>query len=160
GLRGVNHLREVDGNGDGSDNRREDEGDDPALDPVDRAHQGIAGQRREQPPPATTDAHSVAVALRLSSKRTPRWSRTVEGVSNLLPVEVGQMPLVRRRSRGGQQIAGFVFFDFFGTLVDYDPSIHPAYNAPLAFARRAGSAISEDASDAWWQRSWDDLDNE
>ncbi|HEX3957808.1 MAG TPA: HAD family hydrolase [Trebonia sp.] len=31
-----------------------------------------------------------------------------------------------------------VFFDFFGTLVDYNPSVHPAYNAPLAFARRAG----------------------
>jgi hypothetical protein len=28
-------------------------------------------------------------------------------------------------------------------LVDYDPSVHRDYNAPLAFARRAGSEISE-----------------
>lgn len=52
----------------------------------------------------------------------------------------------------------YVFFDFFGTLVDYDPSIHPDYNAPLAFARRAGSEISEIASNAYWQMAWDDLD--
>nr|WP_245233848.1 HAD family hydrolase [Mycobacterium sp. PS03-16] len=52
-----------------------------------------------------------------------------------------------------------MFFDFFGTLVDYDPSIHPAiHNAPLAFARRAGVDISEDTSIAKWQKVWDDLD--
>jgi putative hydrolase of the HAD superfamily len=52
-----------------------------------------------------------------------------------------------------------VFFDFFGTLVDYDPSVHPANrNAPLEFARRAGVQISEDASNANWQKVWDDLD--
>lgn len=52
-------------------------------------------------------------------------------------------------------MASHVFFDFFGTLVDYDPSTHPSYNAPLAFARRAGCAISETASDAHWQEAWD-----
>ena len=54
-----------------------------------------------------------------------------------------------------------VFFDFFGTLVDYDPSVHPAArNAPLEFARRAGVKISADASNARWQEVWDDLDAE
>lgn len=53
-----------------------------------------------------------------------------------------------------------VFFDFFGTLVDYEPSTHPAYNAPLAFARRAGSTLSVDASNARWQRAWDDLETQ
>jgi putative hydrolase of the HAD superfamily len=52
-----------------------------------------------------------------------------------------------------------VFFDFFGTLVDYDPSVHPANrNAPFEFARRADVRISEDASNAHWQKVWDDLD--
>lgn len=52
-----------------------------------------------------------------------------------------------------------VFFDFFGTLVDYDASVHPARrNAPLDFARRAGVVISEEVSNAKWQRVWDDLD--
>ncbi|OBB57102.1 HAD family hydrolase [Mycobacterium sp. 852013-51886_SCH5428379] len=52
-----------------------------------------------------------------------------------------------------------VFFDFFGTLVDYDPSVHPVTrNAPLDFARRVGVAISEDESKANWQKAWDDLD--
>lgn len=52
-----------------------------------------------------------------------------------------------------------VFFDFFGTLVDYDASVHPARrNAPLDFARRAGVGISEEMSDATWQRVWDDLE--
>lgn len=50
-----------------------------------------------------------------------------------------------------------VFFDFFGTLVDYDPAVHPTPNAPLAFARRAGLEISEDASNAHWQKAWDEL---
>jgi len=63
-------------------------------------------------------------------------------------------------TRTGSQIARYVFFDFFGTLVDYDPSIHPRYNAPLAFARRAASDISEDTSDACWQQAWDALDAE
>ncbi|MBO0679080.1 HAD family hydrolase [Mycolicibacterium sp. S2-37] len=52
-----------------------------------------------------------------------------------------------------------VFFDFFGTLVDYDASVHPAIrNAPLDFARRVGVEISEEESNAHWQRVWDDLD--
>jgi putative hydrolase of the HAD superfamily len=55
-------------------------------------------------------------------------------------------------------LVNHVLFDFFGTLVDYDPSIHPAYNAPLAFARRAGSTMSEAASDAHWQQAWDRLE--
>jgi len=52
-------------------------------------------------------------------------------------------------------MASDVFFDFFGTLADDDPSVHPAGNAPLAFARRAGCAISAAESDARWQQSWD-----
>jgi putative hydrolase of the HAD superfamily len=52
-------------------------------------------------------------------------------------------------------VVNHVFFDFFGTLVDYDPSTHPSYNAPLAFARRAGCTISETASGARWQEAWD-----
>jgi len=57
-----------------------------------------------------------------------------------------------------QHQVNYVFFDFFGTLVDYDASIHPTYNAPLAFARRAGCTISETASDAHWQQAWDHLE--
>ena len=54
-----------------------------------------------------------------------------------------------------------VFFDFFGTLVDYEASVHPAIrNAPLEFARRAGVEISEDTSNARWQEVWDDLEAE
>ncbi|GFG53556.1 HAD family hydrolase [Mycolicibacterium agri] len=52
-----------------------------------------------------------------------------------------------------------VFFDFFGTLVDYDPSIHPTYNAPLAFARMAGLTISAEAVDEQWRRAWGQLDD-
>lgn len=52
-----------------------------------------------------------------------------------------------------------VFFDFFGTLVDYEPSVHPPIrNAPLDFARRAGVEIAEAVSNAKWQRVWDELD--
>ncbi|WP_184436116.1 HAD family hydrolase [Mycobacterium sp. AZCC_0083] len=57
-------------------------------------------------------------------------------------------------------MAGHVFFDFFGTLVDYDPSTHPSYNAPLAFARRAGVTISETASDAHWHDAWEHLETQ
>lgn len=54
-----------------------------------------------------------------------------------------------------------VFFDFFGTLVDYDPSIHPAsHNAPWEFAQRAGVQIARETSDAIWQRVWDELDSD
>ena len=58
----------------------------------------------------------------------------------------------------GTPLPSQVFFDFFGTLVDYDPSIHPTYNAPLAFARAAGVAIGAEQVDAHWQRAWDELD--
>lgn len=51
-----------------------------------------------------------------------------------------------------------VFFDFFGTLVGYDASIHPTYNAPLAFARVAGSTLGAEAVAAHWQRAWDQLE--
>ena len=51
-----------------------------------------------------------------------------------------------------------VLSEFFGTLVDYNPSVRPAYNAPLAFARRAGSAIDETASDAHWRQAWERLE--
>jgi putative hydrolase of the HAD superfamily len=83
----------------------------------------------------------------------------VNGDSKSTLGDVGHMTLVTRLPRR-TTIARFVFFDFFGTLVDYDPSIHPPYNAPLAFARRAGGDISPDASDACWQQAWDDLDGE
>lgn len=51
-----------------------------------------------------------------------------------------------------------IYFDFFGTLVDYDPSIHPEVNAPLAFARRAGCRISAETASARWQAAWDRLE--
>lgn len=59
----------------------------------------------------------------------------------------------------GEVLVKQVFFDFFGTLVDYDPSVHPpARNAPLAFARRTGSPLGAQAVDAQWQRTWDLLE--
>ncbi|WP_269896741.1 HAD family hydrolase [Mycobacterium hippophais] len=62
-------------------------------------------------------------------------------------------------ARRGHAVITHVFFDFFGTLVDYDPSVHPANrNAPWEFARRADVPISEDESDKKWQKVWDDLD--
>jgi putative hydrolase of the HAD superfamily len=72
----------------------------------------------------------------------------------------GDIALAHHRGQLGARIAlvNHVFFDFFGTLVDYDPSTHPTYNAPLAFARRAGSTISVTASDAQWQHAWDHLE--
>ncbi|WP_054821908.1 HAD family hydrolase, partial [Arthrobacter sp. JCM 19049] len=52
-----------------------------------------------------------------------------------------------------------VYFDFFGTLVDYDPSIHPAgYNAPFEFARRAGAGVNARDCDRLWDRAWAELD--
>ncbi|WP_064257550.1 HAD family hydrolase [Rhodococcus sp. D-6] len=52
-----------------------------------------------------------------------------------------------------------VFFDFFGTLVDYDPSIHPAsHNAPHEFGLRAGVRLTGDEADALWDRAWTELD--
>lgn len=56
-------------------------------------------------------------------------------------------------------MATHVFFDFFGTLVDYDAAVHPAENAPLAFARRFGAPVGRDEVDARWQRAWDDLED-
>jgi putative hydrolase of the HAD superfamily len=51
-----------------------------------------------------------------------------------------------------------VFFDFFGTLVDYDPSVHPTHNAPFEFARAMGSEVTTAESVALWQRAWDELE--
>lgn len=52
-----------------------------------------------------------------------------------------------------------VYFDFFGTLVDYDPSVLPAArNAPYEYALRAGVAIDEDRASELWQRAWTELD--
>lgn len=52
-----------------------------------------------------------------------------------------------------------VFFDFFGTLVDYDASVHPpGRNAPYEFSRRAGVALARSDSDALWEHCWDELE--
>lgn len=52
-----------------------------------------------------------------------------------------------------------VYFDFFGTLVDYDPSVHPAsFNAPYEFAQRAGLSVTPEEASARWQNAWDELD--
>lgn len=52
-----------------------------------------------------------------------------------------------------------VYFDFFGTLVDYEPSVHPDnYNAPYEFARRAGENVSPKQASVLWQQAWDELD--
>lgn len=57
-------------------------------------------------------------------------------------------------------MSSHVYFDFFGTLVDYDPSIHPdRYNAPHEFAGRAGVNSTPDRADALWQQAWSELDN-
>ena len=53
-----------------------------------------------------------------------------------------------------------IYFDFFGTLVRYDPSILPrAFNAPLEFARRASTRVGQAEADALWTRAWDELDS-
>ena len=55
--------------------------------------------------------------------------------------------------------ASHVYFDFFGTLVDYDPSVLPeTRNAPHEFAVRAGAAISAEGASSLWQRAWTELD--
>lgn len=52
-----------------------------------------------------------------------------------------------------------VFFDFFGTLVDYDPAVKAAaVNAPLAFCERVGVGATVDEADVLWQRAWDALE--
>ncbi|KAM9862230.1 HAD family hydrolase [Leucobacter sp. BZR 635] len=52
-----------------------------------------------------------------------------------------------------------VYFDFFGTLVDYDPSVLPdTANAPYDFAARAGAGISGAHASELWQRAWTELD--
>src|SRR5690349_11177594 len=56
-------------------------------------------------------------------------------------------------------MARFVFFDFFGTLADYDPSVHPRVNAPWAFAKRVGFDLTESDVNALWQQAWDRLDD-
>lgn len=54
-----------------------------------------------------------------------------------------------------------VFFDFFGTLVDYDPSVHPASrNAPHEFAVRVGAPIDAPAASRLWERAWLELDGQ
>ncbi|GAA2831614.1 putative hydrolase of the HAD superfamily [Leucobacter komagatae] len=54
-----------------------------------------------------------------------------------------------------------VFFDFFGTLVDYDPSVHPASrNAPHEFAVRAGAPIDAPAASRLWERAWLEVDGQ
>lgn len=52
-----------------------------------------------------------------------------------------------------------VYFDFFGTLVDYDPSVLPsAGNAPFDFAKRHGCAVTPSEASAAWQRAWTEVD--
>lgn len=52
-----------------------------------------------------------------------------------------------------------IYFDFFGTLVDYEPSIHPTTaNAPHDFACRAGLTLTEAHTDALWDQAWHELD--
>lgn len=54
-----------------------------------------------------------------------------------------------------------VFFDFFGTLVEYDPSVlPPARNAPHEFAVRAGAPIDAPAASRLWERAWLELDGQ
>lgn len=61
----------------------------------------------------------------------------------------------------GVSLASHIYFDFFGTLVDYSPSVHPeTANAPLAFAARAGLSLDAVSADALWQRAWTELDSE
>ena len=53
-----------------------------------------------------------------------------------------------------------VYFDFFGTLVRYDPSVLPsAFNAPLEFALRASVRVGQAEANALWTRAWDELDS-
>ena len=64
-------------------------------------------------------------------------------------------------ARGGceQQPATHVYFDFFGTLVAYDPSVLPAErNAPHEFTERAGLGLSSETASALWSRAWTELD--
>ncbi|MCW2288003.1 putative hydrolase of the HAD superfamily [Leucobacter luti] len=57
-------------------------------------------------------------------------------------------------------MATHVYFDFFGTLVDYDASVHPAAaNAPHEFALRHGSAIDAHRASGLWQTAWSALDS-
>ena len=50
-----------------------------------------------------------------------------------------------------------VYVDFFGTLVDYDASVHPdGANGPWEFCRHGG--VSRAQSDAAWDRAWADLE--
>lgn len=48
-----------------------------------------------------------------------------------------------------------VFFDFFGTLVEYDPGIHPEHhNAPLVFAREYGGDQGAESVNDLWLHAW------
>lgn len=52
-----------------------------------------------------------------------------------------------------------VYFDFFGTLVDYDPAVHPAgVNAPHRAAHRAGTDVSPERASTLWEAAWTELD--
>ena len=60
----------------------------------------------------------------------------------------------------GRDRATHVFFDFFGTLVAYDPSVHPASrNAPHEFAVRAGADLDASTASRLWDRAWRELDD-
>lgn len=54
-----------------------------------------------------------------------------------------------------------VLFDFFGTLVDYNPGIHPtAYNAPLQFATRLDVHMKAHEIDELWSQAWHEKESE
>lgn len=57
-------------------------------------------------------------------------------------------------------MASHVYFDFFGTLVDYNPSVLPsAANAPHAFALRSGIDVTPSRASELWQAAWQELDS-
>ncbi|WP_161987418.1 HAD family hydrolase [Prescottella subtropica] len=64
-----------------------------------------------------------------------------------------------RTARSESTIATHVFFDFFGTLVDYDPSpVGTEHNAPLAYATAAGADLAGAEADTLWSTIWAELD--
>lgn len=57
-------------------------------------------------------------------------------------------------------MATHVYFDFFGTLVDYNPSVLPdTANAPYSFASRAGVGVTPSRASELWQSAWQELDS-
>ena len=56
-------------------------------------------------------------------------------------------------------VISHVYFDFFGTLVDYDASIHPdRANAPAEAVSRLGLELSPGQASSHWGHAWAELD--